>query len=354
MAENVFENVPTILSSKEILDNAFAKANKMEVPDPDKYHRIRKTEEAQMRHIMESCTEALQRYVKAFPSLDDIPDYEREVLQILVGVDELKMALSHLDWTREKLREIYGEVAAAMRRERTTLGIQAQKRRFSGRAGSLMDKCNKDLTFLSKARDKVRMLPTVHPGYPTVVIAGFPNVGKSSLLAALTKANPEIAPYAFTTKAANVGHIEVKSAEGAISYIQVVDTPGLLDRPASERNTVEKQAVAALRHAADAVLFLIDMSETSGATIPEQEHLLTQVQREMAGIPMLVAESKADLSKPTPPAAGATARLRFSTTTGEGMEDLKAALRRLITPDEPELEMDPLEMWKSKRDPLFG
>ncbi len=344
----MFENVPTILSSKEILDKAFLKANKLEVPDPDKYHRIRKTEEVQMKHIAESCTDALERYVKAFPNMDAIPGYEREVLDILVGVDDLKKALGHIDWARDKIREVYGEVAGAMRRERTTLGIQAQKRRFSGRAASLMGKIEKDLKFLSKARDKVRLLPTVHPQYPTVVIAGFPNVGKSSLLAAWTKAHPEIASYAFTTKAANVGHIEVTSPEGDVTFIQVVDTPGLLDRPDTERNIVERQAVAALRYAADACLFLIDMSEMSGYTIPEQEKLLEQVRKEMSGIPMLVAESKVDLGRST------TDRLKFSTGTKEGLEELKAAVIQLITPEEPELEMDPLDLWKSKRDPMFG
>ncbi|MES2154997.1 MAG: GTPase [bacterium] len=344
----MFESVPTILSSKEILDKAFLKANKMEVPDPDKYHRIRKTEEAQMKHVQEACTEALERYVKSFPNLDEVPGYEREVLDILVGVDELKAALGHVDWAREKIKEVYGDVAGAMRRERTTLGIQAQKRRFSGRCASLMGKVDKDLAFLSKARDKMRMLPTVHPEYPTVVIAGFPNVGKSSLLAAWTKANPEIAPYAFTTKAANVGHIEVRSREDSVSFIQVVDTPGLLDRPDAERNAVERQAVAALRYAADACLFLIDMSEMSGYTIPEQEALLEQVRREMSGIPLLVAESKCDLRRST------TDRLKFSTTTGEGLEALKAAVIAAMTPDEPELEMDPLDMWKAQRDPMFG
>jgi nucleolar GTP-binding protein len=343
----VLEKVPTVLSAKEILDKAFLKANKIEVPDPEKYHRVRKTEEAQMRHIADVLADTLGAYVKAFPTLERMPDYERELIDIVVGVDDMRKALSRLEWASNKVRDLQGDIAAAMRRERTILGIQAQKRRFSGRAASVVDSVDKDLAFLRKARDTLRPLPTIHPEYATVVIAGFPNVGKSSLLAAWTRAKPEIAAYAFTTKQANVGHFTAKDPHGNPVTVQVVDTPGLLDRPASKRNLVERQAVAALRHAADAVLFLLDMSETSGYSIEEQEHLLEQVRREMSGIPVVVAETKADLFR------SKTDRPKVSPLTGDGLQELQEAIVAVLPTEEPELERDPLELWKSRRDPMF-
>lgn len=343
----MLEKVPTILSAQEILDKAFLRANKLEVPDPDKYHRIRKTEERQMKTIMEICSEALLGYRSAFPTIDDMPPYEQEVLDILVGLPQLKKSLANVDWAQDAIRTIHRDIAAAMGRERTTLGIQAQKRRFSGRCASIVNQVDKDLAFLRHARDTVRLLPTVHPEYATVVIAGFPNVGKSSLLAAWTAAHPEVAPYAFTTKTANVGHFDVLGPDGP-TKVQVVDTPGLLDRQDNKRNAVERQAVAALRHTADGVLFLIDMSATSGYTIEEQEHLLAQVQREMLGIPLLVAETKVDLFRSD------TDRNKFSTITGEGLTELREAIVNMVQRREPEMEVDPLELWKSKRDPLFG
>ncbi len=347
----MLDRVPTILSAQEILDKAFLKANKLEVPDPDKYHRIRKTEETQMKHIADSTREDLQRFLDPVPTLEKLPQYEQEVLDILVGLDALKKCLSNLKWAEETIGNVYMEVAAAMRRERTTLGIQAQKRRFSGRCASILNKVDADLKFLAQARDTVRLLPQVHPEYATVVIAGFPNVGKSSLLDAWTKARPEIAPYSFTTKSANVGHFELPAQPGeAPIRVQVVDTPGLLDRPDEQRNPVERQAVAALRHTADAVLFLIDPSISSTYTVEEQEHLLAQVRKDMAGIAILVAETKADVERAAPPSK----HLKFSVHTGQGLDELKAAIVAALPSDEVDLESDPLELWKSKRDPMFG
>jgi hypothetical protein len=49
-----------------------------------------------------------------------------------------------------------------------------------------------------------------------------------------------VQPYAFTTKSLFVGHMDHKYLRW-----QVIDTPGLLDRPLEERNTIEMQARAA-------------------------------------------------------------------------------------------------------------
>jgi nucleolar GTP-binding protein len=84
-------------------------------------------------------------------------------------------------------------------------------------------------------------------------------VGKSSLLRCLSSAKPEIAQYPFTTKEIHVGHIE-KTEKYITKRFQIIDTPGLLDRPLSKRNEIEKQAIAALTHLADLIVFVLDVS----------------------------------------------------------------------------------------------
>lgn len=51
---------------------------------------------------------------------------------------------------------------------------------------------------------------------------------------------------------------------------QVIDTPGILDHPLEDRNTVEMLSITALAHLQAAILFLIDVSEQCGYTIEEQ------------------------------------------------------------------------------------
>ncbi len=54
----------------------------------------------------------------------------------------------------------------------------------------------------------------------------------------------DVQPYAFTTKSLFVGHTDYKYLRW-----QVIDTPGILDRPLEERNTIEMQVSHSLRQA---------------------------------------------------------------------------------------------------------
>ena len=51
----------------------------------------------------------------------------------------------------------------------------------------------------------------------------------------------EVQPYAFTTKSLYVGHTDYKYLRW-----QIIDTPGILDHPLEDRNTIEMQAITAL------------------------------------------------------------------------------------------------------------
>ena len=69
----------------------------------------------------------------------------------------------------------------------------------------------------------------------------------------------KIASYPFTTKGVIVGI----RMEGR-NRVQFVDTPGILDRPANERNPIERQALSAMMNVASVILFILDPSEDCG------------------------------------------------------------------------------------------
>lgn len=62
-----------------------------------------------------------------------------------------------------------------------------------------------------------------------VGIVGFPNAGKSSLLAAMTRASPEVAPYPFTTVTPNLGVTQVGENAESSGRLVLADLPGLIE-----------------------------------------------------------------------------------------------------------------------------
>lgn len=85
----------------------------------------------------------------------------------------------------------------------------------------------------------------------------------------VTRADVEVEPYAFTTKSLFVGHMDYRYLRW-----QVVDTPGILDHPLEERNTIEMQAITALAHLRASILYILDISEQCGHSLPEQVRAL--------------------------------------------------------------------------------
>ena len=100
----------------------------------------------------------------------------------------------------------------------------------------------------------------------------------------------QVEPYAFTTKSLFVGHLDYKYQRW-----QVIDTPGILDRPLEERNTIEMQAVTALAHLQCSVLYFVDVSEQCGYSIKQQVDLFQSIKPLFAGKPVFLVCNKIDV-----------------------------------------------------------
>ncbi len=295
----MFERLPTVPTSQELVDRAFRRSTRASSGQ--------KKDESMLMTAGNILSDNLTNLVRKYPSFMNIPPFYYDLADAAVGVDEMRIHLSRVTWAASQIRTITRDHLTRMK---GTADRPSVRRAAFGRMASVMKSIEPDLLFLNDARQKLRGMPTVDPDLPTIIVAGYPNVGKSSFMIAVTGARPEIASYPFTTKGVGVGHFSRDHQR-----YQVVDTPGLLDRPLSQRNEIELQAIAALRHLRGAVLYILDPSEYCGFSLADQLRLLADV-KGWLHLPVLVVANKSDL------AAYEGADMVMSTLSGAGVAEV--------------------------------
>jgi len=300
-----FEHIPTVPTADEILDRSFRRAAKKM---KEKTNKDRANEEF-VRAVGAAIHDRLVYIIRGFPEFDQIPRFYRELADILFGMDRIKQSLGAVGWAAKHTKMVGNQLGVQIRKSDDTTIV---RKRTVARLASMVHQIDNDLRFLNEVRNVLRGLPHVEDAC-TIVIAGYPNVGKSSFIRQVSSAVPEVASYPFTTKGIIVGH-RILGRE----RIQFVDTPGILDRPAEERNAIEKQALSAMIHVADIVLFILDPSEHCGYPVEVQLNLLEEV-KGMIDVPLVIAANKSDLQV-------ADGYLSMSTEKGEGVQDVLAAL----------------------------
>ncbi|HEY8517810.1 MAG TPA: GTPase ObgE [Candidatus Binatia bacterium] len=169
-----------------------------------------------------------------------------------------------------------------------------------------------------------------------VGVVGFPNAGKSSLIARLSAARPKVADYPFTTLVPQLGVVRVDEGRSFV----IADVPGLIE--GAHRGV--GLGTRFLRHLSrtSLLLHLLDLSPDSGR---DPLHDFEVIQRELeladpelAAKPQIVAANKLDLTEARERfpelARELEARghsvLGISAVTGEGLPELVARIARAL------------------------
>jgi GTP-binding protein len=167
-------------------------------------------------------------------------------------------------------------------------------------------------------------------------LVGFPNAGKSTLIAAVSAAKPKIANYPFTTLEPNLGVVRFRDHE----YV-VADIPGLIEGAAEGRGLGHEF----LRHVerARVLVLLLDLAPVDGRPPEEQARILLdelgRYRPDLLDRPRLVVGTKADVA--TQSFDGDVDTLTITAVTRQGLDELLGRLGTLIgeaRAEEPEPE----------------
>jgi GTP-binding protein len=162
-------------------------------------------------------------------------------------------------------------------------------------------------------------------------LVGFPNAGKSTLLAKLTNARPKIAAYPFTTVSPNLGVIEFGGKQ-----FRIADVPGLLENAHKGVGL----GLSFLKHIEKTAVILYILDPTAGD--PEEafrilRNELNQYSSSMLKKKSLIVVNKSDLledeteiDKFRKKTLARKKTVLVSGLTGDGLDVLREEIRRLV------------------------
>ncbi|MEN3000149.1 MAG: GTPase [Acidilobaceae archaeon] len=241
----------------------------------------------QMVHdVLLSSTEGVEELERL---LRDLHPFYWRLIEIEFERGKIESSLRCLSKARYMVRRLWEKY----RRLVAVLGGEEGRRAYvegRGRMVSLFRRCRQDMVLLKNLVVFLQRLPSIEPDAPTLILAGPPNVGKSTFVGNVSSGRPEVADYPFTTKQVIVGHAHHRGRR-----VQVIDTPGLLDRPVEDMNAIERRAIAALSELRGAVLFLIDPVSTY-MSLERQVKVLEGISDLLEGRPVYLGINKVDLA----------------------------------------------------------
>ena len=165
---------------------------------------------------------------------------------IKIGKKKRAEVVERKDLTiHEKIKELEEEISRTKYNKKTQHAIGLLKAKLAVLKERALQRSS---VGKSKGDERFSVRKT---GDGTVVLLGFPSVGKSTLLNKLTNAKSDIGSYSFTTLMAVPGLMEHKYAK-----IQIIDLPGIVSGAASGRGR-GKEILGILRNA-DLILILVE------------------------------------------------------------------------------------------------
>ena len=168
----------------------------------------------------------------------------------------IKDVKQHESSHERKVKELEEELATTKYNKRTQHHIGLVKAKLA--------RLKEEYQKKAASKGKGEGFSVKRSGDATAIIVGFPSVGKSTLLNAITNANSPVGSYAFTTLTCIPGLLEYNHAK-----IQVLDVPGIVEGAATGRG--RGREVLACAQSADLVIILLDVFHPEHSEVVKNE-----------------------------------------------------------------------------------
>ncbi|KAI9692937.1 MAG: Nucleolar GTP-binding protein 1 [Bathelium mastoideum] len=294
--KTTWKDIAPVPTSQEFLDIVLSRTQRRlptQIRSGFKISRIRAFYTRKVKYTAETFAEKLSAILEGFPRLPDIHPFHKDLLNTLYDADHFRIALGQLSTAKHLIETVARDYVRLLKYGQSLFQCKQLKRAALGRMATICKKLKDPLVYLEQVRQHLGRLPSIDPNTRTLLICGYPNVGKSSFLKNISRADVDIQPYAFTTKSLFVGHFDYKMLR-----FQAIDTPGILDHPLEEMNTIEMQSITAIAHLRSAILYFMDLSEQCGYSVQAQMQLFQSIKPLFSNKLVFLVINKIDATRP--------------------------------------------------------
>ncbi|KAK5119566.1 Nucleolar GTP-binding protein 1 [Meristemomyces frigidus] len=334
--KTTWKDIAPVPTSQEFLDIVLSRTQRRlptQIRAGFQITRIRAFYIRKVKYTSETFAEKISAILDGFPRLADIHPFHKDLLNTLYDADHFRIALGQLNTAKGLIETVARDYVRLIKYGQSLFQCKQLKRAALGRMATICKRLKDPLVYLEQVRQHLGRLPAIDPNTRTLLICGYPNVGKSSFLRNISRADVDVQPYAFTTKSLFVGHFDYKMLR-----FQAIDTPGILDHPLEEMNTIEMQSITAIAHLRSAILYFMDLSEQCGYSVHAQMALFRSIKPLFANKLVFIVINKIDIMKPEELEAETQAELQellkmgnveilqLSCTTTEGLMNVRNAV----------------------------
>ncbi|KAJ5232408.1 Nucleolar GTP-binding protein 1 [Penicillium chermesinum] len=308
--KTTWKDIAPVPSSSEFLDIVLSRTQRQlptQIRAGFKISRIRGFYTRKVKYTQETFCEKFQAILDGFPRLQDIHPFHKDLMNTLYDADHFRIALGQVSTAKHLIETVSRDYVRLIKYAQSLFQCKQLKRAALGRMATICRRLKDPLVYLEQVRQHLGRLPSIDPNTRTLLICGYPNVGKSSFLRSITRADVDVQPYAFTTKSL------------------------------FEMNTIEMQSITAVAHLRSAILYFMDLSEQCGYSVTDQIKLFHSIKPLFANKIVYLVVNKIDVRRPEDLdpeqqqaiqeilKSGDVEMLQVSCTTTEGVTAVKNA-----------------------------
>ncbi|KAM9977664.1 hypothetical protein ACTFIR_011535 [Dictyostelium discoideum] len=294
-----FKNIQIVPTSKELVDIVSLKIqNNFQTDNQNSISHIRSTYMKKVKCASQFYNEKLNQIIIDFPFLEDIHPFYKDILNKECDLNNYKIELNQISIVINSIIKIKNKYLKLLKYSNSLNQFKQLEIISINRIKKLILNYESSLKYLEQFRKHLLNLPSINPNTPTLLIIGYPLVGKSTLTNILTIANVNVENFTSNLLlfVGNTNFQNNNNNNNDNSILQVIDTQSIFDHPLVDE--IEIKSINALTHLNCCILFLIDISEQCGYSIKKQVDLFLNVQLLFSDKPSLILLNKIDIKNP--------------------------------------------------------